>query len=153
MKFFSKLGKVISKAFKAVKEFIKKHWKLILVIVLICVLAYFAWQHFAVAAANKTAVAATSSGALGLAATGASHGVTTGLVGASAVAPTSGLISRLLSSVTTIAANGAEFVKNNPGITAAIAGGSIFAGLLKNKKLLLVLGVGLSLILLTKRGD
>lgn len=153
MKFFKKLGKVLSKAFKAVKEFIKKHWKLILVIILICVLAYFAWQYFALAAANKTAIAATTSSAWGLAATQASHGATNGLVGAAAVAPTSGVISKLLGSITTIAGKGVDFVKNNPGITGAIAGGSVLLGLLKNKKLLLLLGVGLGFILLTKRGD
>lgn len=153
MSFFKKLGSLLGKAFKAVKEFIKKHWKLLLVIILICVLAYFAWQYFATTAASKTTFAASASGAAGLAATSAGHGVTTGLVGASAVAPTSSVISRLISSITTIAGKGVEFVKNNPGIVGTVAGGSVLLGLLKNKKLLLLLGVGLGFILLTKGSD
>lgn len=153
MSFWKKIGSGISKAFKAIKSFIKKHWKLILVIVLICVLAYFAWQYFALTAASKTTFAATSTGALGLAAAKAGHGATSGLVGAAAVAPASGIISKLIGSLTTIISKGIKFIGDNPGITGSIAGGSILMGLLKNKKLLLLLGVGLGFILLTRRGD
>lgn len=154
MGFWKKVGDAFKKAFNGIKNFIKKHWKLILLIIVICVAAYFAWQYFAMSSASASTIAAgRASGAGSAVISSASAGKAAGYVGAAAVAPSSGVVSKIISSVAEIGKNGAKFIADNPGIVGAVGGTAVVAGLLKNKKLLLVLGFGLLLtLILVKSG-
>lgn len=149
MGFWKKVGNAFKKAFTSIKNFIKKHWKLILLIIVICVAAYFAWQYFALSSASATTLTSAGASAGGSAVISAANaGKAAGYVGAAAVAPSSGIVSRIISTVTEIGKSGAKFVAENPGVVGAVGGGIALTGLLKNKKLLLVLGCGLLLTLL-----
>lgn len=152
MSWWKKVGNAFKKAFNAIKNFIKKHWKLILLIIVICVAAYFAWQYFALSAATKTTLVGAGASAGSSVITSASAGKAAGYVGAAAVAPSSGIVSRIISTITDIGKSGAKFVADNPGIVGAVGGGIALTGLLKNKKLLLLLGCGLLLTLFIIKG-
>lgn len=152
MSFWKKVGNTFKKAFDAIKNFLKKHWKLILLIIVICVAAYFAWQYFTLTAASKTTLVGASAAAGSSAISAANVGKTAGYVGATAVAPSSGVVSKIIGTVTEIGKNGAKFIADNPSIVGAVGGGIAITGLLKNKKLLLLLGCGLLLMLFLIKG-